>query len=388
MSRAICDDFIRRLKDVVPHGGALHEPSLTNVEEQYVLDGLRSGFVSTSGLQITEFEKVFAKFVGANYAIAVVNGTAGLHLALIEAGVKTGDEVLIPGLSFVATANAVLYQQAIPVFLDVDLTSFGLNPELVRAWLGKNTRSRSDGSLYNLKTGRKVTALIAVHVLGMPSDIVALQNICDEFGLNLIEDAAEGLGSQVAEVSVGLFGRSGCFSFNGNKIITTGGGGMVVTNKEEIATRIRHLSATAKVQHPWEYRHTALGYNYRMPNINASLGLAQMTRISDIATKKRRLFELYDQSFADSDYGSIVKQSLGIVWNHWLNAFILSEQDAFLIHSLIRESHVHGFAVRPLWTVLADLPHLKSFPRDDLINCRALCQRVICLPSGPNLANE
>jgi perosamine synthetase len=381
------DDFIGRIKRVTgPATGGLHEPVFEGNEKKYLAECIDSGFVSSVGPFVTAFEESVRDFVGAQHAVAVVNGTAALHLALLAVGVRTGDEVLVPAMSFVATANAVSHAGAIAHFVDVDEATWGIDPVALRAHLAEVGQMK-DGRLHNKATDRPITAVVPMHALGHPAAIAPLVSVAEEFGLVVVEDAAESLGSWVGNRHTGLFGRLGVFSFNGNKTITTGGGGLIVTDDEALAKKLKHLSTTARVSHAYEFDHDAVGYNYRMPNINAALGLAQMEQLPGLIAGQRELFELYSRAFAGSLFGEVRQEAAGTSSNYWLQAISLPEGAKDSKDALIRGCVDAGVSVRPLWKPLNRLAPYTAHPSAATPVTEDLYNRVICLPSSAFLVN-
>ncbi len=376
------DDFIGRIRQVTgPETGGLHEPVFAGNEKKYLAECIDSGFVSSVGPFVTAFEESVREFVGAKHAVAVVNGTASLHLALLAVGVRPGDEVIVPAMSFVATANAVSHAAAIAHFVDVDELTWGIDPLMLRSHLAY-VGEMKDGCLQNKETGRPITAVVPMHALGHPVAIAPLLEVAEEFGLVVVEDAAESLGSFVGDRHTGLFGRLGVFSFNGNKTITTGGGGVIVTDDEALAKRLKHLSTTARVPHQYEFDHDAVGYNYRMPNINAALGLAQMEQLRGLIAGQRDLFELYDKAFAGSPFGDVRQEPAGTKSNYWLQAISLTGGGNTRKDQLIKGSVDAGVSVRPLWKPLNRLTPYASNPSAATPVSADLYERVICLPSS------
>ena len=360
----------------------MHAPTFAGKEKKYILDCIDSTFVSSIGEYVNRFEQKVADYTGAQFAVATVNGTAALHVALIISGVKLQEEVITQAVSFVATANAISYCGASPVFLDSDLDTLGLSPQALQNFLSKNTEQREDGFAYNLKTGRKITACIPMHVFGHPVKIDEIKTLCRQHNITLIEDAAEALGSFYKERHCGTFGTLGVLSFNGNKIITTGGGGMILTDDEELAIRAKHLTTTAKIEHPWEYVHDEVGFNYRMPNINAALGCAQMEQQNYLLSKKRKLAEAYSDFFSTQNI-SFVREPHGCLSNYWLNAIILQnrkERDEFL-----KICNGDKIMARPLWKLLPELPMYLHCQTDSLKNARWLQDRIVNIPSSVTL---
>lgn len=376
------NDFLGRIRRVTgPDTGGLHEPVFEGNEKKYLSECIDSGFVSSVGPFVAAFEESVRHFVGAKYAVAVVNGTAALHLALLAVGVRPGDEVLVPATSFVATANAVSHAGAFAHFVDVDEATWGIGPVALRSYLADVGQAK-DGQLHNKETGRAITAILPMHALGHPVAIEQLSAIAEEFGLVLVEDAAESLGSWVGDRHTGLFGRLGVFSFNGNKTITTGGGGVIVTDDEALAKKIKHLSTTARVPHAYEFDHDAVGYNYRMPNINAALGLAQMEQLPGLIAGQRDLFQLYSKAFAGSPFGKVRQEVTGTTSNYWLQAISLPEGMKDSKDELIRGCVDAGVSVRPLWKPLNRLSPFASHPSAATPVTEDLYSRVICLPSS------
>ncbi len=381
-------DFIGRIRQVTgPETGGLHEPVFAGNEKKYLAECIDSGFVSSVGPFVAAFEESVREFVGATHAVAVVNGTAALHLALLAVGVRPGDEVIVPAMSFVATANAVSHAGAIAHFVDVDEATWGIDPGVLRSHLADVGRMK-DGQLHNKQTGRPITAIVPMHALGHPVAIEQLVAIAEEFALVVVEDAAESLGSWVGDRHTGLFGRLGVFSFNGNKTITTGGGGVIVTDDEALAKKLKHLSTTARVPDAYEFDHDVVGYNYRMPNINAALGLAQMEQLAGLIRAQRDLFELYAEAFAGSAFGEVRQEPTGTTSNYWLQAISLPEGMKATKDELIKGCVDAGVSVRPLWKPLNRLTPYSSHPSAPTPVTEDLYNRVICLPSSASLVNR
>jgi perosamine synthetase len=378
-------EFLAVLKSVLGESGsspiALHEPNIGQRENELVSKCLASGWVSSVGEYISEFEQGLAKFTNSKHAIAVVNGTAALHLALHSVGVKPGDEVLVPTLSFVATANAVSHCGAIPHFVDSDPETLGLDPLALREHLRANASLR-DGELHNTSTGRRISAVVPMHTFGHPMQIEALIDVAKEFNLVVVEDAAESIGSYVGTTHTGTFGRCGSLSFNGNKTITTGGGGAILTNDSGLAQRIRHLATTAKMPHDYEYIHDAVAFNYRMPNINAALGCAQLSRLDDFLSAKRVLAKKYSEGFSSARSMQFVAEPHGTTSNYWLNTIRLNEPDLSLRDELLVAARASGYMCRPAWNLLHTLPMYESSPRAKLPVAQNLWQSLINIPSS------
>jgi perosamine synthetase len=356
----------------------LHRPIFKGNETKYLIDCIQSNFVSSVGARVDEFERQVAKFTGAKYAVATVNGTASLHVAMLLAGVMPGDEVISQALTFVATANAVMYTGASPVFVDVDRDTFGMSPIALERFLKKYAIKKGN-STWNKNSGRRLAACVPMHTFGLPCRVTEIVRICHDWGIPLIEDAAESLGSYVAGRHTGTFGLCGTISFNGNKIITTGGGGMIITDNERVAQQAKHLTTTAKVPHQYEFVHDRMGYNYRLPNLNAALGCAQMEQLPRMLAAKKQLTEKYQELF--SAMGISMPQVLpGCVANNWLNAIILrdlDERNCFLQHT-----NACGVMTRPIWRLMSELPMYKDCQHDGLENSRWLEERVVNVPSS------
>ena len=366
---------------------ALHEPSFEGNEWAYVKECIDAGWVSTAGSFVGRFEKMLSDITGVEHAIAVNTGTAALHAALLATGVGAGDEVLMPALTFVATANAVAHAGALPHFVEVEERTLGVDPDRLRAYLSE-TLDASGGIAVNTRTGRPVKALVCVHVFGHPARVDVVADVCADFGLTLIEDAAESIGSYYKGRHTGGFGRVGTLSFNGNKTVTSGAGGALVTHDAELAARIRHLTTTAKKPHPWAFEHDMVGYNYRLPNLNAALGCAQLELLDEFVARKRRLAERYRQAFAGVAGVSVFEEPEGAESNYWLNALLLDELDAAMRDDLLAAANDAGLGLRPAWTPMHRLAMYETCPRDDLSVTDALCARIVNLPSGPGIGKE
>jgi aminotransferase in exopolysaccharide biosynthesis len=373
---------------LVPNAGAvaLHEPLFCGNERKYVLDCLDSTFVSSVGRYVDQFELELAAYTGAKHAVAVVNGTAALHIALKLAGVQEGDEVLMPALTFVATANAVAYCGAVPHFIDSEESTLGLDAKKLRAYLAASTCER-DGHCVNRSSGRVIRALVPMHTFGHPSDLEGLLALARDFKLALVEDAAESLGSFYCGQHTGTFGLLGTLSFNGNKTITTGGGGAILTNDSELARHAKHLTTTAKKPHQWAFEHDELGYNYRMPNINAALGCAQLNRISDFLRSKRRLYERYKNLFSKISGVKLFEEPKGCQSNYWLQTLILDPEHAFYRDAILTQTNNLGIMTRPAWTLMSELPIYETCPKMDLQTAKSLSARIINIPSSVKLAS-
>ena len=359
----------------------LHEPVFFGNEKKYLDECIDSTFVSSIGKFVDQFEKMIADFTGAKYAIAAVNGTAALHIALKLVGTDENCEVITQPLTFIATCNAISYCNAKPVFVDVDKDTMGLSPQSLKSFLESETIQR-DGSCYNKTTGKKIIAVVPMHTFGHPCRIDEIAALCDEHNIALVEDTAESLGSYYKGRHTGTFGKIAAISFNGNKTITTGGGGMIITDDEKLAKHAKHITTTAKISHPYEYIHDEIGYNYRMPNLNAALGCAQMESLDAILKNKRELAGLYSDFFAQQNI-DFVTESHDAKANYWLNAIILNnkdERDLFL-----KETNDHGVMTRPIWALMNRLEMFKNCQCADLSNAVWLEERVVNIPSGVRL---
>jgi perosamine synthetase len=354
----------------------LHRPVFVGNERRYVVECIDSNFVSSVGARVTEFEQRVAAYTGCAHAVAVVNGTAALHVALRLVGVQRGDEVLTQALTFVATCNALAYADAHPVFVDVDRDTMGMSPDALRAWL-ENHAERRTGGCWNRTTGRRLAACVPMHTFGHPCRIEAILEVCKDWGIPLLEDAAESLGSRVGDRHTGSFGVMGTLSFNGNKVITTGGGGMLLTNDPALAARAKHLTTTAKRPHAWEFFHDEVGYNYRLPNLNAALGCAQMETLPAMLRVKADIAARYDAACRRLGI-HYVKAPPGAAT--WLNSIVLDDQsqrDWFL-----KISNERKIMTRPIWRLMSSLPAFANCEHDGLHNSIWLEERVVNIPSS------
>lgn len=356
----------------------LHRPVFEGNERKYLVDCIDSNFVSSVGAKVTEFEQKVAEFTGSNYAIATVNGTAALHIAIILAGVKPGDEVISQALTFIATCNAISYAGAKPLFVDVDLDTMGLSPKALKRFLEKNAEKRVTGT-FNKTSGKRISACVPMHTFGLPCRIAEITQICADWDIALIEDAAESLGSYVGGRHTGTFASMGTLSFNGNKVITTGGGGMIITDDSELAKRAKYFTTTAKVPHPYEFVHDEIGYNYRMPNLNAALGCAQMERLDEFLMIKAQLANQWDAFFDQNDV-RLVRAIDGNKTNHWLNALVLDSKDDR--DKFLKATNDNGVMTRPIWTLMSKLSMFKDCQSDGLENSLWLEDRVVNIPSS------
>jgi len=363
---------------------ALHEPTFEGNEWLYLKECLDSTYVSSVGKFVDQFELDLAKFTGSKYAISVVNGTAALHIALKLAGVIQNDEVLIPALNFVASANAVTYCSAIPHFTESEESTLGMDPRKLREYLMRTTNQVS-GHCINSSTGRVIRAMVPMHTFGHPVDIEGLLAISKDFNIVLVEDAAESLGSYYSGKHTGTFGSLGILSFNGNKIITTGGGGAILTDNQEIAKRAKHLTTTAKIPHRWSFIHNEIGYNYRMPNINAALGCAQLEKIQTKIQAKRDLYDLYKKSFAPITGITVFNEPKKCRSNFWLQTLCLGSKYGERKEQILEKTNDLGIMTRPAWNLLSSSEVFKSCPRMDLSVAEYLFDTLLNIPSSPSI---
>jgi perosamine synthetase len=373
-------DFIRGLyktSEFIP----LHEPKFVGNEKAYLIDCIDSTFVSSVGKYVDRFEQLVAEYMGVKYAIATVNGTAALHIALELVGVGYGDEVITQPLSFIATCNAISYCGAKPVFVDVDIDTLGMSPVSLKKFLSENGTKTSTGCI-NKNTGKKIAAVVPMHTFGHPCRIDEIAKICDEFNIPLIEDSAESLGSFYKGKHTGSFGKLAALSFNGNKTITTGGGGMIITDDEVLARRAKHITTTAKQPHPYEFVHDEIGYNYRLPNINAALGCAQMESLPKLLESKRDIANAYAKFFSDSNH-EFVKEPIQASSNYWLNALVL--EDKLVRENFLKDLNAAGVMSRPVWRLMNELPMFSDCQSADLTNAKWLEERVVNIPSSARL---
>jgi perosamine synthetase len=364
----------------------LSAPWIDERDEELVLEVLRSGWLSL-GPAGPRFEAMLAEAVGAPHCAAVSSGTTGLHLCVRVAGVGAGDEVIMPALTFVATANAAHYCGAVPHFVDSTEHGLGLDAEKLDAHL-QRIAARRDGALVNRDTGRPIRAILPVHILGHPADMDAINAIGERYGIAVIEDATEALGSRYHGRPCGGISRIGTLSFNGNKIVTTGGGGAILTNDEALARRAKHLTTTAKLPHKWAFVHDEAGWNYRLPNLNAALGLAQLERLEKFVAAKRRLAQRYFDVFADMPGVRCVREPAGTESNYWLNAILLDDDSGAARDAVLTATHEAGLLTRPAWTPLHRLPMYADCPRGDLSVAESIERRLVKLPSSAALGMQ
>ena len=370
-------DFIKetfKTQEFIP----LHEPRFIGNEKNYLNDCIDSTFVSSVGKYVDSFEKEFAKTVGSKFAIATVNGTAALHVSLLLADVKKDDEVITQPLTFIATCNAISYIGAKPIFVDVDLDTMGLSPDSLKNFLETNCEV-VENICINKTTNRQIKACVPMHTFGHPCRIEEIKDICDIWNITLVEDAAESLGSFYKEKHTGTFGKIGAFSFNGNKIITSGGGGVIVTDDESLAIRAKHITTTAKIPHPYEYVHDEIAYNYRLPNINAALLVAQLEQLEKFLDSKRELAKIYKEFFLQNSI-KFIEEPENSKSNYWLQAVLLEnvkQRDDFL-----EFTNKNGVMTRPIWKLMNELEMFKDCQKTDLKNAKYLEERVVNIPSS------
>ena len=370
-------DFIQDIyqtKDFIP----LHEPRFIGNEKKYLNECIDSSFVSSVGEFVDRFEEDISKFTNAKYTVATMNGTSALHISLLISGVESGHEVITQPLTFVATCNAISYCMAKPIFVDVDKDTMGMSPLALESFLKENAIVKNQQCV-NKFTGNIIKACIPMHTFGHPCRIDEIKDICDKYYISLIEDAAESIGSFYKDKHTGTYGQIGLISFNGNKIITGGGGGCIITDDEILAKKAKHLTTTAKVSHKWEYTHNMIGYNYRMPNLNAALLTSQLENLGTFLSSKRSVTMAYKEFFKDKSYGFVEEPTNGHS-NYWLNAIILQdkeERDLFLY-----ETNSKGVNTRPIWTLMNKLPMFKDAQCGNLTNAEWLEERVVNIPSS------
>lgn len=362
----------------------LHAPCFIGNEKKYLTECVDTTFVSSVGQFVDRFEEKMAQYTGAARAVTCVNGTNALHLALLLVGVARGDEVLTQALTFIATCNAIRYIDAHPVFLDVDQSTMGLSPDAMREWLSRNAEVK-DSQCFNKNTQRRIKACVPMHTFGHPARIDEIAAVCEEYHIELVEDAAESLGSLYKGQHTGLFGRVGVISFNGNKTITTGGGGMLLLNNEELGAQAKHLTTQAKVPHRWEFIHDRVGYNYRMPNINAALGCAQLEHLEEFVLNKRETAEKYHAFFATIDDMDYFLEPENCRSNYWLNTILLKDRQAQ--QDFLQYTNAHGIMTRPAWQLMNRLEMFKGCETDGLKHTQWLEERIVNIPSSVRLNN-
>ncbi|MFD0673679.1 LegC family aminotransferase [Cohnella sp. GCM10027633] len=375
---ATCSD-----KDFV----GLHEPIFVGKEKDYVVDCLETGWVSSVGRYVDQFEQMMADITGSVRAVAVINGTAALHMCLLLSEVRANDEVICPALSFIATANPIAYIGAIPHFADVGRDTLGLDPDKLECYLQSISTIQGD-ECFNKVTGRRIKAVIAMHTFGHPVKLDRLQEVCLKYKLELVEDAAESLGSHYKGRHTGTWSKLAAVSFNGNKIVTTGGGGVILVQDEELGKLAKHLTTTAKVPHKWEFVHDHVGYNYRLPNLNAALGCAQLEQLPAFLASKRTLAERYRGILAEVEGVTFFDEPKDSISNYWLNTILLNEVDKGQRDEVLKYLNDNGLMARPAWTLLHKLNMYEGCPRMDLEASEDLAQRIINIPSSTFLGGN
>lgn len=371
-------EFIKSLYPEYKENVFLHSPIFLGNEKKYLNDCIDTTFVSSVGQYVDQFEMKMAEYTGAAKAVVCVNGTNALHMSLMLSGVEQGDEIITQSLTFIATANAISYCNAYPVFCDVDEETMGLSPIAVRRWLESHAEIRNN-KCYNKNTGRKISAVVPMHTFGHPVKLNEFVELCNEWKLVLVEDAAESIGSYYNGKHTGLFGKVAALSFNGNKTITCGGGGMLLFTDKELGERAKHLTTQAKIPHRWEFKHDEIGYNYRMPNINAALGCAQLENLDKILENKRKTAMAYKEFFAGSDI-KFFDEPANCKSNFWLNAVLLPNKEAQI--KFLEETNDAGVQTRPIWELMNRLEMFKNCQHGDLSNAEMFADRIVNIPSG------
>ena len=387
MSNTLAKKIYASLKNVVgKKSKLLHKPYLLKGnEKKYLNECVDSSYVSPSGGKFIEkFEKKIKSVTSSKYAISVVNGTSGLHLAIKAIGVKKDEEILVPSLTFVGTCNAIIYSNAIPHFVDSSLKNYGIDCEKLERHLSTNTKI-INGICYNKKSKRIIRAIIVVHLFGHPAKVDSIVALAKKYKLKVIEDAAESIGSFYKGKHTGTFGHFGVISFNGNKSLTTGGGGVVITNNYNLASKIKFLSSAAKIKHKYKYIHGDVGYNYRLSNLNAALGCAQLEKIKKIIFSQRKLFTKYKQSFKDFKSIYILNEPKNSRSNFWLQTLVLKEKNKINIDAILKYINKKGFQVRPAWDLISEIKFYKKFPKMNLDQSKAIRTSIINLPSSPEI---
>lgn len=358
---------------------SLHEPLFIGKEREYVLDAIESTFVSSVGKYVDKFEKMVRDYTGAKYAVATVNGTSALHMALMLAGVKQGDIVLTQPFSFVATCNAISYLKATPYFVDINRATLGLSYSALEFFLKKNTILKENQCFHKI-TKRRISACVPMHTFGMPTEIDKIVSLCENFNINVVEDAAESLGSLYKERHTGTFGLLGTYSFNGNKTITSGGGGVIVTNNDSLGYLAKHLTTQAKLPHKWAFNHDYTGYNYRLPNLNAALACAQMEQLDVFISNKRETAKKYDEFFQTVQDVEFISETDESRSNYWLNAVLFPDQKSQ--QAFLEFSNSTGVMTRPGWNLLNTLPMYNDFSDNSLPVAENIFSRLVNIPSS------
>lgn len=378
-------DIIKSIRNVVRNKKArLHEPIFLGNEKKYLSDCIDSGFVSTAGKYIKKFERLLSIYTKSKYVVAVNSGTSALQIAILVSGIKENNEILMPALTFVATPAAAIYNNCVPHFIDSDIKDLSIDIQKLKEYLNKIS-VKKNGKLINIKTNREIKGIIPVHTFGHIGKITELKKLAREFNLIVIEDAAEALGSFYKGKHAGTFGEVGILSFNGNKIVTTGAGGAILTNSKKISERARHLAATAKKKHMWEYDHDFVGFNYRMSNINAALGLAQLEKIPYFLLQKRKLYKKYKKIFKNNLYVNLLGEPIDCSSNYWFQTIFLKDKFIKQKNNILLNLNNSGYQCRPAWKLMSELKPYKNFPKMNLSNSKQLYKKIINIPSSSNL---
>jgi perosamine synthetase len=382
------DRIIKSIQEVTGNKKcSLHEPWFDKSEIKYLIKVIKSNSVSTYGGETVKFENEIKKFTGSKYAVALINGSTALYLSLYLIGVNRDTEVLVPALNYIASANAVVQLGGTPHFVDVEEQTLGPDVEKLDSHLSSKCKV-INGFCYNKETKKKIVAIVVTHIFGHPAKIKGILRLCSKYKIELIEDAAEALGSFYHGKHVGYFGRAGVLSFNGNKIITTGGGGAIITNSKKFADKIKLISTNFRKPHRWLYKHNELGFNYRMPSLNAQLGIAQIKKIKNFIKLKRSLYQKYKAAFTDIKELKLMKEMTGSKSNYWLQTLILNKADLKFRNLIIKKTNDLNIGTRPVWQALNKNNHLKCYPKMDLKNAINLEKRIINLPSSPILCQK
>jgi aminotransferase in exopolysaccharide biosynthesis len=385
MNKVLINSITKAVQATIGKGRKeLHDPLFIGNELKYLRETIKNSFVSNKGKHTDLFEKKIKRYTGAKFAIALVSGTQAIYIALKVFGVKKNQEVLVPALTFIGTVNAIDYLSAEPHFVDSNIRDFGIDCDKLENYLKKIVIFKNKKSI-NKYSGRVISAIIPVHIFGHACDIVKIKKIAKKYNLIVIEDSAEALGSFYKNKHLGTFGDAGCISFNGNKIMTTGGGGAIITNNKKIAKKILHLVTTSKIYHKWEYIHDEIGYNFRMPSLNAALGLAQLEKINLFIKSKRDLFLRYKKQFIKIKEISIYKELKKSKSNYWLQTLVLSDKISFLKNRILKELHLKSIQARPAWKLISNLKPYKKKYKMNLSGSENIYKRIINLPSSQNL---
>ena len=380
----IVKEILNILSELNLEKKGIHEPYFDEKESANVQKSVNSSYVSTVGGFIKKFENEIKNFTKSKYAVATVNGTSALHISMLTLGIGQNHEVLIPNLNYIGSSNATIYCGASPHFIDVDSKYLGIDTNKLRDYLKKNTFTKKKQT-FNKQTLKKIVAIAPTHIFGQPSKMSDILDISKEFNLKIIEDAAESLGSFYKHKHTGTIGDVGILSFNGNKIITTGGGGMILTNNLKIYNQAKILSQVSKKPHPWKYDYKGLGFNYRMPNLNAALGCAQIKKLKSFLKAKKKLYLRYESKFKNHKEFSLLKELPDTKSNNWLITIILKKKNKKLLEKILETTNKKGFNTRPVWQLLSQVPHLKKYPKMNLSNSINLSETIICLPSSVRL---